>query len=108
MPAHGTLGEDIGSVGCGFQRASDNLFGVAEAIDRCSVNPVDAQIERTMNRRNGFVVVLRTPALFPVAATHGPGAEADGCKFEIGVAERAERLRCGRNSRRHTTLLDEF
>ena len=40
-----------------------------------------------MNGGDGFVVVLRPPGEFPVAAADGPCAKADGGELKVGVAE---------------------
>ena len=96
VPEPRALGEDVGLVRRGFDRAAYHLFRVAQSVDGRGVDPVDAQIERAMNGGDGVVVVLRTPGVLPVAAADGPGAEADGSEMKIGVAEGAQ---CVRGSR---------
>jgi hypothetical protein len=78
VPAHGALGEDIRLVARGLQCATDHFFGVAKAVDCGGVDPVDAEVEGAVNCSDGYVVVLRTPGKFPVAAADGPCAKADG------------------------------
>ena len=70
-----------------FERARDDFFRMAEAVDGCGVDPVDAKVERAMDRGDGFVVVLGAPGEFPVAAADGPCAKADGCEVKVRVAE---------------------
>jgi hypothetical protein len=45
VPDHAALGEDVRPGADAFERACDDLLGVAEAVDRCGVDPVDAGIE---------------------------------------------------------------
>ena len=88
-----------------LQRASNHLFGVAEAVDGRGIDPVDAEVEGAMDGGDRFVVVLRSPGEFPIAAADGPGAEADRGELEVGVAESLEHLCCGSCS--HNTPFDD-
>ncbi len=90
VPAHGTLGEDERLMAGGLERAADDFFRVAEAVDGRGVNPVDTEIEGAMDGGDGFVVVLGAPCEFPVSAADGPCAESDGGEVEVGVAELAK------------------
>src|SRR5260370_3208692 len=84
VPSQDALGENIGTRAAPFlQRARDDLFGVTQAVDGGSVDPVDAQLQRAMNRGNGIGVVLRAPRKFPATSTEGPSADDDGRHFEI-------------------------
>jgi len=53
---------------------------MAEAVDRSGVDPVDAEFDRPMNRRDRFRVVLFAPAEAPIAAAPKP----------MGVISRSE------------------
>jgi hypothetical protein len=61
-----------------FQRLRDNLLRMAQAIYCGGINPVYAQLERAMDRRYRFVVILFSPAELPTGAANCPGAEAYG------------------------------
>ena len=89
----------------GFQRPADDFFRMAEAVNRRGVDPVNAEIEGAMDGGDGFVVVLRTPGEFPVAAADGPRAKADGGEVKVRIAEGAKRLRNGRG--RHHSWFDD-
>ena len=56
-------------------------------VDGRSVDPVDAGIERGVDRFDGFVVVLRAPAESPSSAADSPGTDADGGEMEVAVTE---------------------
>jgi len=38
---------------------------MARAIDGGGIDPIDAKFERTMYRRDGIRIILRTPGKFP-------------------------------------------
>src|SRR5205814_748711 len=79
VPTQTTFGEDIRTRAAPTcQRAGDNFFRVARPIDRRGIDPVDSQFQCTMNRRDGRVVILRTPGELPAGATNGPGPETHG------------------------------
>src|SRR2546423_11887564 len=48
---------------------------VAEAVDGCGVEPVDALVKGDVDRLDRCLVVLRSPAELPAGAAHGPGVE---------------------------------
>jgi hypothetical protein len=50
---------------------------VTEAVAGGGVDPVDRTLQRVMDRGDRLIVVLRAPAVFPVAAAKRPRAEAD-------------------------------
>src|SRR6266436_612507 len=88
VPDQNAFGEDVGARAAPFlQRASNDLFGVAQAVDGGGVDPVDAQLQRAMNRGDGIGVVLRAPSKFPAAAAESPGAKTDRRNLEIGVSQ---------------------
>src|SRR6266568_1621999 len=68
---------------------ADDLLGVAEAVDRRGVHPVDAGVEGPVQGRDGLVVVLRAPAERARAAD-GPGADAHDREARSVAAEVAE------------------
>jgi hypothetical protein len=78
-----------------LEGAADDLFGVAEAVDGSGIDPVNAQIERAMDRGDGFVVVLRPPCEIPVAAADGLRAKADRGELKVEVAQSTEGWRTG-------------
>src|SRR5215218_9112652 len=69
------------------QGASDDFLRMAEAILRCRVDPVDAELDRVMDRRDRVLVFLGTPAPVIAAAPDRPGAEADASDLETGRSE---------------------
>ena len=77
-----TLGEHVRAPLESGQRAPDNLFGVPEAILCGRVDPVHAEFERMVDRRDRFFVVLRSPAPVVAGAPDGPSAEADAGDLE--------------------------
>src|ERR1035438_5776361 len=104
MPAHGALGKDQRPwAGPALECAGNHLFRVAQAIDGSSVDPVNAQVKRPMNRGNRLVVVLGPPGELPVAAADGPGAKADGGELKVRVSKGAKR---GGGSRSHNKRID--
>jgi len=88
VPAQDALRKNVGARAAPFlQRASDDFLGVAQAVNGGSVDPVDAQLQRAVNRGDGIGVVLRTPGKFPTATTESPGAKSDARNFKIGVSQ---------------------
>src|SRR6516225_7900664 len=60
---------------------------MAQSVDGRGVDPVDACIQRGVNRRDGFIVPLLAPGEGPVAATHRPCANTDGSDRQVRVAQ---------------------
>jgi hypothetical protein len=58
-----------------------------EAVLRGGVDPVDAELDRVVDRGDRFLVVLRAPAPVVVRTAERPGTEADGGDLETGRAE---------------------
>jgi hypothetical protein len=50
---------------------------MAHAVNGSRVDPVNAKLERAMNRGNGCLVVLLAPTKLPTRSTDCPGAKAD-------------------------------
>src|SRR5207237_2012050 len=73
VPDHAAFGEDVGATTHPFEGAGDHLLGVAESVDGCGVNPVDAVVQRFPDRGHRVVVVLAAPGELPARAADGPG-----------------------------------
>src|SRR5713226_525920 len=63
-----------------------DLFGTPIAVDGCSIDQIDATIERRMNGANGFFLVGSAPH----PAADGPGAECDSgtnesCTVDVDI-----------------------
>jgi hypothetical protein len=71
------LGEDERPLVEAGDRAADDLLGVAEAVLGRRVDPVDAELERAMDRGDRVVVVLVAPTPVVLRAAERPGAETD-------------------------------
>ena len=82
-----TLGEDERPLVESCDRATDDLLRVAEAVLGRGVDPVHAELERAVDRRDRVLVLLRAPAPFEAAAADRPGAEADTRDLHPGRAE---------------------
>src|SRR5947208_3045615 len=79
VPAQTALGENVRPrSGPGPQRKRDDFFGVAHSVNSGGVNPVNAKIQCTMNRRDRLLIVLFTPAKFPTGTPDSPCAKAYG------------------------------
>src|SRR5580765_8514815 len=53
------------------QRLAHDAFGVAPAVGGGGVDPVDAELDCALDRRDGVTVVLTRPALLPLGAARG-------------------------------------
>jgi hypothetical protein len=53
---------------------------MAKAVDRGRIDPIDALVERRVDRRNRLAIFLRPPVEFPAGAADGPRAKADCCQ----------------------------
>src|SRR5260221_6103780 len=79
IPTQTAFGEDIRTWPLPTrQGAGHDLLRGAGAIDGRGIYPVDSQFQRAMNRRDGRVIILRSPGELPTRATDGPGPEAHG------------------------------
>src|SRR2546427_4304383 len=88
IPAQGAFGEDIRPLARPrLQCPRDDFLGVAHAVNRGGINPVDAQFERAMDGRDGRLVVLLAPGEFPACPADGPCAEPDGGDKQIRISE---------------------
>jgi hypothetical protein len=50
---------------------------MAHAVDGGGIDPIDAKLERAMNRGNGIGVVLLAPAEFPAGPAGSASKEAE-------------------------------
>src|SRR5262249_59016348 len=89
VPRRRALREDERSLVEAPQRPLDHLLRVAEPVCAGGVDPVDAMLERTVDRSDRLLVVLRAPALDPAAPADRPRAEPDRRELEAGCAESA-------------------
>ena len=87
VPEHRAFGEDVRLCRGGFEGFADYLFGVAEAVDGCGVDPVDAEIDGAVDGCDRVGVVLRSPCEGPVSATDGPCSEADRRQMQVRVSQ---------------------
>ena len=89
VPDEAALGEDHRPPAGGElpQRLPHHLLGVAEAVDAGRVDPVHARVDGVDDGLDRIRVVLRPPAEGPVAASDGPGSQADRRDLEIAGAE---------------------
>src|SRR4051812_24322718 len=84
-PNHPALGEDERTIfSAAFrQHPAHDFLGVTEPIDGSGVDPIDTALDGVIHRRNGFVVVLRSPRECPTPAANRPGAESDAGYFHV-------------------------
>ena len=89
IATHPALGEDVGTVGVRVrrQRTRDDLLGMAPAVDRCGVDPVDAELEGAVDRGDRRIVVLGSPAPAP-RATGSPRTKPDPGDVHARTSER--------------------
>ena len=87
VPAQNTFGENVRPWAAPFlQRARDDLFGVTQAVDGGSIDPIDAKFEGAMNGGDRIRIILRAPGELPAGTTEGPSAEADRRYFHVRVS----------------------
>jgi hypothetical protein len=79
--------EGVGPLLEAGEGATDDLLGAAEAVGGGGVDPVDAQLERPLDRGDRVAVLLRPPAELPAGAADRPSAEPDAGDLEPGRAE---------------------
>ena len=87
IPHQRTFGEHVRPLVNTVQRSCYHFFGMAEAIHSGGINPVHAEIERTMNCADRVIIVLRTPGERPIAAADRPGTEANRRNVHVAVAK---------------------
>src|SRR5581483_8210820 len=81
------LREHVRALGKTLECTADDLLGATEAVGGGGVDPVDAVLERVVDRGDRLLVVLRSPAELPAAATDRPRAEPDAGDLKAGIAE---------------------
>ena len=72
---------------------------MAHSINGSRVDPVNAKLQRAMNRGDGRLVVLLAPTKLPTRPTDCPGTKANWRDGQIGVTEAL---------RFHVRLRDKF
>jgi hypothetical protein len=88
-------GEHVRTVAHALQRPPDDRLGMAEAIGGGGVDPVDALLERAVDRSDRLIIVLRPPAELPASAADRPRAEPEPGDFQARLTELC-RLKCCR------------
>jgi len=86
VPHQAAFGKNVGTVCTSRDRFADDLFRVPQSVHGRGIDPVDAGIERHVDRRNRFLVLLPSPGEGPVAAAHRPCAHTDGSDLQVRVA----------------------
>jgi hypothetical protein len=88
VPRLTTFGENVWPrSGPGPQRKRDDFLGVAQSINGGCVDPVNAKLERAVNRGDGRFVILVAPTMLPTRSADSPGAKAKRCDGQIGVTQ---------------------
>src|SRR6266550_4535822 len=88
VPAQTALGENVRTrTGPVAERGRHDFLGMAHSVNRRSVDPVNAQLERAMNRGDRSFVILFAPTKLPARSTDSPRAKADWCDEQVGVTE---------------------
>src|SRR5882762_1227227 len=93
IPDQPTLGENAWPMGGRerLQEAAHNFLGVTQAVHGGGVDPIDAQLACVSNRRNGIVIVLRSPTVGPTTAAEGPRSKSGYSDWDSTQAERTLR-----------------
>src|SRR4030088_1528840 len=65
--------------------AGHDLFRVTQAIYRCRVDPIHAQLKGVVDRGNRVIIVLVTPGELPSGTADCPGPKAHGCDKQIRI-----------------------
>src|SRR5205085_9631809 len=86
VPDHAALGEDVRSVTHPFEGPRHHLLGVAQAVDRGRVNPVDACVQCRPDSSDRLPIVLDAPGEFPTRSTDRPRPKADRRNVKIRVS----------------------
>src|SRR5207302_10896033 len=71
--------------GPGSQCKTDDFLGVTHSINSGRVDPVNAKLERAMNRGDGRLVILLAPTKLPTRSTDSPGAKANWRDLQIRI-----------------------
>jgi hypothetical protein len=88
VPAQTAFGKnERARAGPGAQRKPYDFLGMAHAVNGGSVDPVNAKLERAMNRSDRLLVVLLAPTKFPTRSADSPRAKADWCNEQVGITE---------------------
>src|SRR2546423_3658775 len=88
VPAQTALGENVWPwSGPGSQGQRHHFLGVALSINGGGIDPVKAELERAMNRRDRLFVVLFAPTKFPPRTAKGPRSKTNGSDEQIGMTK---------------------
>src|ERR1700724_3059443 len=88
VPTQPTLREHVGTLaGPSTQRHRHDFLRVPHSVNGCGVDPVNAQLERAMNRGDRLFVVLLAPTEFPTRAADRPGSEPYRRNRQVGITE---------------------
>ncbi len=60
---------------------------MAHSVNGRGVDPVNAKLERAMNRGDRSFVILLAPTKLLTRSANGPRAKADWCDEQVGVTE---------------------
>src|SRR5262249_8907268 len=82
------LGEDKRPLGKPLERLPDDLLGVPKPVLRGGVDPVDAALERQVDRPDRVRGLLVSPPPVPASAAYRPRSESDRRDVEPGVSQR--------------------
>ena len=86
IPDLRALGEDVWAL-ASFDGFANYHLRVTQAIDGSGIDPVDAQIQRTLNRLDRLLVILWSPAMCSMIATYRPGSQANRCNLHTCLAK---------------------
>src|ERR1700674_738829 len=88
VPAQTALGKNVGLRAVPrLERPADDFFGMPQPVSRGRVDPVDAQLKRTLNGGDGVTVVLRAPPPLPATAADSPRSIPYRGDVQIGIAK---------------------
>src|SRR5207302_7497675 len=87
VPNHAALGEHVRPLAHALEGAGDDLFGMPQAVDRGGIDPIDARIQRFVDRGQGVNVVLATPGELPAASADRPSPEADRSDEQVRISK---------------------
>src|SRR5690242_9187163 len=66
-----------------LQRTPHDFLGVSQTVDRSRIDPVRTKLQRSMNRRDRIIVVLRAPAKLPARAPDRPCSISNRSNLQI-------------------------
>src|SRR5689334_434352 len=88
IPTQTALSKDVRTRALpGLQRHRDDLLRMAHSVNSRSVDPVNAKLERAMNRIDRLLIVLVAPTEFPTGSADCPGSKTDRCDEQVRITE---------------------